>query len=239
MTQKLSIVIPCFNEKDNMPLVLRRFEELMKDRDDIELIVVDGFSTDETPAILTQLFKKLNHQYFKLILKQQRGGYGRDILDGLDSASGNVLAWTHADMQTDPKDVFDAFNLYKSFEHDQVFIKGARQNRPLMDVLFTWGMFVVVLFTLKVKLTDINAQPKIFSKNFYQKHMQKAAPSDFSLDLYAYYQAKRTGLKIVTIPVIFADRVHGEAKGGGGSFKMKWNLINRTFKYIFALKKII
>lgn len=116
-------------------------------------------------------------------------------------------------------------------------IKGRRKNRPLLDVFLTFAMQVVSFCILKVYLRDINVQPKLFSRQFYIDNIQGKGPSDFSLDLFLLFQAKRYGLGIHSIPVYFHKRIHGEAKGGGGAWENKIKLIKRTFKYIFELKR--
>ena len=234
--KKLSIVVPCFNEAQNIIKVLTKFDDLLKDKSNIEVIIVDGCSTDETPEELKKIFEHLDPQKFKLILKESRGGYGHDIMHALSQASGNVLSWTHADLQTDPYDVIRAFELYLNTKEDRIFIKGNRKNRRFMEAFFTFGMQIVVWFVLRKYLSDINAQPKMFSREFYDKHLKEDYPLDFSLDLYAMYQAQVNGYKIKMLPVEFRKRLHGEAKGGGGSWKSRIQLIKRTFKYIFKLK---
>ncbi|MDG1436740.1 MAG: hypothetical protein P8P83_03015 [Rickettsiaceae bacterium] len=149
-----------------------------------------------------------------------------------------MLAWTHADMQTDPADVIKALDLYNDSKDDLLIIKGRRKNRKLVESFFTFGMQIVVFLLLKTYLNDINAQLKLFSRKFYEKYIQNKAPKDFSLDLYLLYQAKINKYKILEIPVYFKDRIHGEAKGGG-SFKTRVKLIVRTFKYIFKTRKEI
>lgn len=236
--QKLSIVIPCFNEPENVSLVISRLKELIAQKDYlIEVIFVDGCSTDETPKVLEKEFEELEPSNFKLILMEERKGYGHDILYALSQASGDVLSWTHADMQTDPDDVLKAFDLYKSQDKENVFIKGRRRNRRLLEAFFSFGMQIATWFILKTYLDDINAQPKLFSKEFYGKHLENDAPNDFSLDLYAMYKAKKNGYAILDFPVYFAKREHGEAKGGGGSWKSRVKLIKRTFSYILKLKR--
>lgn len=97
-------------------------------------------------------------------------------------------------------------------------------------------MGLLASIVLGTRLTEVNAQPKLFSKAFFEQ-FEKQAPNDFSLDLYFLFKAKRHG-SIVDFPVFFSKRVAGEAKGGSGSsFKTRWKLIKRSFKYIFELKK--
>lgn len=236
---KLSVVVPCFNEAKNVQILLDQLETVVKDFEHkLEVIVVDGASTDETPFELKKKFNHLPADSFKLILKTERGGYGKDIMEGLSHCTGDILCWTHADLQTDPKDVITAFEKYIELTKNQnkVFIKGNRLRRRPLEVFFSFGMQIISWIVLRVYISDINAQPKLFSRDFYDNHLIKSPPDDFSLDLYALYLAKTNNFKIATIPVYFKKRLHGEAKGGGGGWKMRLKLIKRTFKYIFKLK---
>lgn len=239
-TNKLSIVIPCFNEADNILIVIEKFQTILSSTVySVEIIVIDGGSTDDTPAKLKAKFKNLDSKKFKLILQQERGGYGHDIIYALCKATGDILSWTHADLQTDPHDVITAYELYiKEQKKGNLIIKGKRKNRKLLETFFTIGMQFVTWVALKTYIDDINAQPKLFSKEFFTKYLEQGAPNDFSLDLYALYQAKKNKYRIVTFPVYFAQRLHGEAKGGG-SWKGRIRLVWRTFKYIFELKRKI
>ena len=97
-------------------------------------------------------------------------------------------------------------------------------------------MGILASIVLRIRLTEINAQPKVFSRSFFND-IESEAPHDFSLDLYFLYQAKKKG-RIIDFPVFFAPRIAGESKGGSGStMKVKWKLIKRSFHYIFELRK--
>ena len=53
-------------------------------------------------------------------------GYGHGIMSGVRKASGQIIAWTHADLQTDPKDVIDAYKFFLSIKRDhKTVLKGA------------------------------------------------------------------------------------------------------------------
>lgn len=230
---KLSLVIPCYNEAGNIPLLLSRLRQTLAGRDDVEVLLVDNGSTDNSADLFAHHLA--GDTLLRLVRVPVNQGYGNGILQGLAAATGDVLAWTHADMQTDPKDVLTAFDLFRSQGGPEVFIKGKRQNRRLLETFFTFGMQVVASLALGVVLDDVNAQPKLFSRRFYQEHVAGQAPLDFSLDLYVLYRARRSGLPVVEVPVVFAKRLHGEAKGGG-SWKTRIKLIRRTFAYIFQLR---
>lgn len=236
----LSIIVPCYNEEKNIPLIIERFKVILQQRTDIEVVLVNNGSTDRSAFIFSSELSKCSLKCFKLVNVSVNQGYGYGILSGLNGAIGDVLAWTHADMQTNPHDVLKAFEFwnYTKTQSDQIFIKGKRKNRKLMEAFFTWGMEVITCVVLKVYLSDINAQPKLFSREFYENFLKKEAPYDFSLDLFALYQAKKNGFKILEVPVYFEKRMHGEAKGGG-SWKTRIKLIQRTFTYILGLRKRI
>lgn len=232
---QLSLVIPCYNESRNIPKLFENLIQNPKDQLELmELILIDNGSTDNSRNIMENELKKYSFLNCKIIRIETNQGYGHGIVTGLKQASAEVLAWTHADLQTDLADVTRAFKILKSHPNYQnVFLKGRRQNRPLIDSFFTMGMSAASSLLLKTKLDDINAQPKMFHRNFF--NMLKNFPDDFSLDLYFYLMAKRSRLSILTIPVIYKVRLAGEAKGGG-SLKNKFKLTQRTFNYILKLQ---
>ncbi len=234
--KKLSITVPCYNEVKNVPLIIEAFKKAVGNRKNIEVILVNNGSTDDSANVFKNELSKEQNSIFKLVNVEKNQGYGFGILSGLEAASGDVLAWTHADMQTDPADVIKGFDLYSKENNEEVFIKGKRKNRAALEFIFTFGMQIIASIALKTYLDDINAQPKIFSKNFYQKFIKNQAPHDFSLDLFVLYIAKKNNLRIKEIEVNFAKRIFGEAKGGG-SWKTRIKLIKRTLSYIFELKK--
>lgn len=231
----LSIVLPCYNEGGNIPHIIERFLAVIPNDITTEVLLVNNGSSDNSKEIFESELSKLNDHPFKVVEVTENKGYGFGILSGLAEAKGGTLAWTHADMQTDPEDVIKAYRLWKSEGADTIFVKGTRKNRAFAEAFFTFGMQVVTLLLLKINLHDINAQPKVFGRSFYDKILKKDAPHDFSLDLFAYFHAKKT-LTVKTLPVFFNKRLHGEAKGGG-SFKTRLKLIDRTFRYIWHLKQ--
>ena len=139
---KLSIIIPCFNESKNIPELLRRFENFRGKG--YEVILIDNGSTDDTFDILN---KKLNNQMYRFIrvLRVKKNiGYGHGIMMGINAAKGEVIAWTHADLQTDPGDIIGAFDLYiNTLDYQNYLLKGKRVGRNKFDTFFTWGMSIL------------------------------------------------------------------------------------------------
>lgn len=229
---KLSLVIPCYNEAANLPLLLDRCRPIAL-RPDIEIILVDNGSTDASPAVLAELLK--DTPGCRSVRVDVNQGYGFGILSGLRAATGDVLAWTHADLQTNPADALTAFALFRDSASPQtLFVKGRRSGRPAMDVLFTAGMSAFETILTGKPMRDINAQPTMFHRSFFERWT--APPSDFSLDLYAFWRARIAKLTIARIPVMFGERAHGVSHWNTG-FAAKWRFIKRTVDYSLRLRQ--
>lgn len=232
----LSVILPCYNEKDNLQSLFERLDLLAASGFQMEIILVNNGSTDGSDIVFASELSKRNQNIFRVHKVEKNIGYGFGILSGLRAAKGSVLAVTHADRQTDPMDVIQALRIYENENNELLLVKGYRKNRKLTEAVFSYGMGLLASLALGTRLTEVNAQPKLFSKQFFDT-VEKEAPYDFSLDLYLLYHAKRMG-NIKDFPVFFAKRTAGEAKGGSGSsWKVRWKLIKRSLAYIFELRK--
>ncbi len=228
---KYSIVIPCFNEEGTIQLILERTKTIFIDNN-IELILVNNGSTDNSKDIISEIIT--NYPHAKCINLEKNLGYGGGILRGLSNCKGEIIGWTHADLQTDPLDCIKAFKEYKNISRGKnTFVKGNRKNRPINDQFFTFGMSIFETFLLGELIYDVNAQPTIFPRTFFESWIKP--PEDFSLDLYTYYLAKKNNFKIKRIDVEFPKRISGQSKWNI-NFVSRIRFILRTIKYSFKLK---
>ena len=230
----LSVIFPCYNESSNIVGIISSIKSSIQGRNDVEIILIDNGSTDSTPQILEKAFQGDGIKQFKTYRIPKNIGYGHGIMEGVRIASGEVIAWTHADLQTDPADVLEAYKIFVEYpEFPNCILKGRRLGRNFLDALFTGGMSIISTLLLRKHLSDVNAQPKMFHRDFLEKLTE--SPTDFSLDLYLLFQARLHNFPILEYPVKFGKRLHGESKGGG-SLKGKWKLILRTLSYMLKLK---
>ena len=228
-----SLVIPCFNESKNIILLLDRLKKNIS-CEKYEIIIVNNGSTDDTKKLLDKIKDK--YYFLRIVEIEKNEGYGNGILTGLSKAKGDILGWTHADLQTDPIEVLRGFKIFeKSDTPNKLFIKGSRKKRKISENFFTIGMALLSSLLLKYYLWDINAQPNLFHKEFFNK-LEKF-PKDFSLDLYFLLMAKKFNLKIIRLPIIFAPRKFGESSWNI-SFKAKLLFIKRNLKYIAKMSSL-
>lgn len=241
---RLSLVIPCYNEARNLPLLVQRLQATFLS-DEAEVILVDNGSTDGSAVVLDQLLA--GQTRIRSVRVEHNRGYGFGILSGLRAARGRILGWTHADMQTDPADALRALALFDVAQGDaanaasadaanaaSVFVKGRRRGRPAADVAFTVGMSLFETVLMGRRMWDINAQPTLFPREFFERWQQP--PHDFALDLYAYYESTRHGLRVRRIPVHFGERAHGSSHWNV-NWRAKLRFIKRTVDFSLRLRQ--
>ncbi|HEY2759096.1 MAG TPA: glycosyltransferase family 2 protein, partial [Pirellulales bacterium] len=186
---QLSVVLPCYNEARGIEAILRRFAEVCRDQD-FELILVDNGSRDDTSAVIESLLPKF--PFARSVTVPINQGYGHGIWTGLQTARGEVVAWSHADLQTDPADVFRALKAYRNSPRPpKTLVKGRRSGRRLSEKIVSLGMGVVASEIFRRRLSEINAQPKVFHRDLLA--YLSRPPIDFNFDVYVLVMALRNG----------------------------------------------
>lgn len=229
----LSIVIPCYNEAENIPVLLEKLKHSLTAHPDIDIVLVENGSKDDSAEVLNSLAPR--YPFVSVVTVPVNQGYGYGILCGLKEAKGQFLGWTHADLQTDPGDLVIAWELLKKQANPHLcFAKGSRRGRAVFDIAFSIGLALFETVFLGAFLWEINAQPNVFSRQFFESW--KNPPHDYALDLYAYCLAKKRNITMLRFPVLFPPRIHGYSTWNGG-FKEKFAYIKRILAYSLSLRK--
>lgn len=234
----MSLVIPSYNEAKNLPSLIQRIVAVFTSVE-LEAIIVDNGSTDSTQDVLRQLSQDHAGSKGGCVWRSVRvpinKGYGHGIVAGLSQARGDIIGWTHADLQTDPADALKCLEVFESSTApDRLFVKGRRYGRAPLDTAFTAGMSAFESILFRMPLNDINAQPTMFHRSFLEQ--LSAPPDDFSLDLFAYVTAVSEGLSVRRVPVHFGRRLYGNSHWNFG-LGARMRFIRRTMSYSFALKR--
>ena len=224
---KLSVVLPCYNEAENIPLVLAAYEKVWPEFP-AELVLVNNGSTDNSAEVLEREIARF--PFARTVLVPVNRGYGYGVMAGLRAARGEVLGVSHADMQCSPRDLFRAYAALA--DSHATLIKGKRSGRAFGPALITTVMAACATSVLGMRLTDINAQPKVFHRSLLQR--MDLPPDGFELDLYIMYTAKAAGWRINTIPVTFGERAYGVSKWAF-SLRSRRKHMESTLRYIFSL----
>jgi len=100
--KKLSIVIPCYNEKHTIEKILSEIEAVNLGAIKKEVIIVDDYSSDGTRNILLKIVK--SNKEVKLLLQDHNQGKGAALKKGILASTGDVLIIQDADLEYDPKE---------------------------------------------------------------------------------------------------------------------------------------
>lgn len=123
-------MVPCYNESAAIPELVMRLSKVAEEPG-VEVIFVDNGSTDNSRILLSKHIAK--YPSFRVVVVKENQGYGYGLLRGLEAARGEILGWTHADLQADPQDALVGLEKFES-QDIEVFTKGQRFGRPAFDV---------------------------------------------------------------------------------------------------------
>jgi glycosyltransferase involved in cell wall biosynthesis len=159
---KVSIIVPCYNEKDT----IERAIEAVRNAPvaDKEIIVVDDCSTDGSQALLRE---KLAARVTRVIYHPKNRGKGAALRSGFEVASGDIILIQDADLEYDPQDYPVLLAPIISGKADAVFGSRFMGGRP-HRVVFFWHMVGNRLLTLlsnmltNINLTDVETGYKAF-----------------------------------------------------------------------------
>lgn len=229
---KLSIVVPVFNEKNTIELILKKLEEVDFGQTQKEIIVVDDGSRDGTSKVL----KKYQSKY-KVIYHLKNLGKGAAVRSGFGQASGDYVIIQDADLEYNPQDIKRMIALAEKEGIEVVYgsrrVGLAKKENPKAGWLYyLGGAFLSSLTNLLygTKITDEPTCYKMVSRQVLQKIKLKANGFEFCPEITA--KIARLKIPIYEVPISYQPR----SKKQGKKIKIKdglmaiWTLIKYRFK---------
>jgi len=171
----VSVVLPCFNERDHVVLEVKRIRAALEAAGmSYELICVDDGSTDGTRAVLEGL------EGIRTILLPRNQGSGTARRIGTQAASGRVVVWTDADM-TYPNERIPELVAELDDTYDQVV--GARRTEAgtyrLFRVPAKWAIRKLAAYLTNTEIPDLNSGLRAFKRSVAEPYL-RLLPSGFS-----------------------------------------------------------
>lgn len=234
---KLSIILPCYNEGATLHQLIEDYRKVFCNFEGMELIFVNNGSTDDTQNRLISEQAKPNLFRLKVVHVTKNIGYGHGILSGVGHAQGEFIGWSHADCQCSPQDVLLLYQeIQKHSQPQNCFGKGYRTNKRGGAAIFTKLHSLMTNLILGCHLKEINAQPKIFHRDFLKEF--RHPPIGYELDIYACYKAIKKKLEFVTVEVYFHERKAGQSKWAYSLFSRIRFIIMNSF-YLLKLRLLV
>lgn len=206
----VSIIIPCFNEKDYIEIVIKKIlklENIAK-----EIIIVDDHSTDGTQEILE---KKLKNKVSKIIFSPKNQGKGSAVKLGIEQATGDIILIQDADLEYDPNDYHQLIAPFIDNDADAVY--GSRfidnKKRRVIYFLNTIANKILTFLTncfLNLNFTDVETGYKLFKRKLVQDINIKEKGFGFEIEL--TMKLARKNIKFYEVGVSYSGRSYQEGK---------------------------
>lgn len=204
----LSIVIPCYNEKQNIvPIVKKVLESPIKNK---EIIVVDDCSTDGTREILKN---EITPMVSKVIYHESNRGKGAALRTGFQTATGDVVIIQDADMEYDPMEYPQVVN--PIFAGKAKVVYGSRflnykRNGYLVNRAANRVLTVFSNFFTHQRLTDMETCYKAFRRDIIQSINIEENRYGFEPEVTAKISKMR--IRIHEVPISYFPRTKREGK---------------------------
>ncbi|OGM30541.1 hypothetical protein A2630_02160 [Candidatus Woesebacteria bacterium RIFCSPHIGHO2_01_FULL_44_10] len=235
MSPKISIVMPTYNEVENVENLIHRIEETLKK--DFEIIVVDDNSPDDTAEIVRQL--QLRMPYLRLIVRRKKLGLATAIQKGIKASRGSLVGWLDCAGDMPPEKF--AQMKKKLTRYDVVvgstFIPGGRDQRgDVVSALASRLINRLCQLVLGSEITDYTSGFILAKKETIDYQVFTGLHGSYFIKLLA--SARKHGFKIVEIPYTLGPRQHGESKLSGfiPTIKTGVNYLQALFEAKFLLK---
>ena len=206
---KVSIIIPCYNEKNTLEILIDKVKS--KCNFEHEIIVVDDFSKDGSREIINNLSNKID----KIILNEKNFGKGYSIRQGFKNAVGDIIIIQDADLEYDPSDYKILLNPIIEGHADVVYgsrFISAKETR----VLYFWHTFGNKFLTTfsnmfsNLNLSDMECCYKVFKKEILSHFNLQENRFGFEPEFTA--KISKLNVRIFEVGVKYYGRKYSEGK---------------------------
>ena len=210
---KLSIIIPCFNEEKTIEKCIYRVLAIQNQELSLDIIIIDDASTDNSFTIANQLLDK--HKEIRVLRHNFNKGKGAAIQTGIKIATGDFIAIQDADLEYDPSDLIHLVKPLIKDEADVVI--GSRFITDKMHrVFYFWhymgNLFLTFLSNMltDLNLTDMESCYKVFKKEIIQSIKLEEKRFGFEPEVIA--KIARLRLRIFETGISYYGRTYKEGK---------------------------
>jgi glycosyltransferase involved in cell wall biosynthesis len=236
---KLSILIPVYNERRLLPLLLTKLSSALPDVEK-EVILVDDGSTDGTREWVREMLdgangpvEPFNKLAVKVIFHERNQGKGAAIRTAIRSATGDAMAIQDADLEYDPADLLPMWRLIEDGHADVVY--GSRfHGRPHRCLYFHHyfaNRLISTLFSILYNqiLSDLEVCYKMFRREVLQYLTLRSNDFGFEIEFSANIARARV-LRIYEIGISYFGRTYAEGK------KISWKDGLKALWYVLRFR---
>ena len=225
----LAVVIPCYNEVDNIAAVLRRVQATgLAD----EIIIVDDGSSDGTREVLARIADE-GHAGLQVLLMERNRGKGAALRRGFAAAAADLLLIQDADLEYDPRDYPALLQpIYEGIApvvYGSRFLGGPRKAMYFWNMLANKGLTLLTNVLYNAILSDMMTCYKVFRRELLADMTLRADGFDIEPEMTA--KVLKRGVHIYEVPISYNGREWHQGKKirAGDSLPVLWTLLKYRF----------
>jgi dolichol-phosphate mannosyltransferase len=214
MSQKTVVIVPTYNEKDNLPSIVER---VMRHPNHIDLLVVDDSSPDGTGKIADEISAR--NPRVHVLHRAEKNGLGRAYCAGFKWAlerDYEFIFEMDGDFSHNPDDI----PAFLAAAQNADLVLGSRYkdgirviNWPLRRLMLSMGAGKYVRLITGMQISDPTGGYKCFRRSALQSFDLDAVRSNgYSFQIEMTHKLWRQGMRIAEVPIIFTDRFQGSSK---------------------------
>jgi dolichol-phosphate mannosyltransferase len=214
MSQKTVVIVPTYNERDNLPSLMQR---LMAQQIVIEVLVVDDNSPDGTGQLADEIASR--NPLVHVLHRTEKKGLGRAYCAGFKWALERDYEFIF-EMDGDFSHNPDEIPNFLRAAQDADLVLGSRYSRgirvinwPLKRLLLSMGAAKYVQFITGMPISDPTGGYKCFRRRaLLSIDLDAVRSNGYSFQIEMTHKLWRQGMKIVEVPITFTDRFLGSSK---------------------------
>lgn len=209
---EVTLVVPTYNERENIPILVGRLESVLQDKASFEIIIVDDNSPDGTWQVAQDLASRKPH--VRCLRRIDRRGLSSAVIDGFALARAPLLGVIDADLQHD--ETILPQMIAQADSHDVVIGSrlsaggGIDRTWSWHRRLMSWTATKLAQIVLGVRISDPMTGYFLVQKHVFEGVAEHLNPMGFKILLEIIYRAK--GSRVAEVGYVFRTRQHGESK---------------------------
>lgn len=230
-----SIILPTYNEKENLPIIFYLIDKHMidlttKEKIPYEVVIVDDNSPDGTLAVAEALQKSYGTEKVSIVSRSGKLGLGTAYSAGLQKAKGQRIILMDADLSHHPKfipQMIDRMNRsnddnnsnhknqgYHIVTGTRYQLGGGVAGWDLKRKVVSKGANILADFLLHPSVSDLTGSFRLYERSVLEDVLSKVTCTGYAFQMEIMVLAKKRSYRVAEVPITFVDRVYGESKLG-------------------------
>ena len=219
-SRKYSVILPTYNERDNLPLIVWLLNKTFNDEKlNYEIVIVEDNSPDGTLEVAEKLQALYGTAHIIILSRPGKLGLGSAYIDGLTKCSGDFIFLMDADMSHHPKHIPEFIKKQKEKDYD--IVSGTRYSKgggiagwDTKRVITSRGANLLSNLLLNPGVSDLTGSYRLYKKHVLADVMKSVVGRTYVFQMEVMVRALNKGYSVGETPIIFVDRIYGESKLG-------------------------